>query len=707
MIPIMIVLMTNTASGLRAALDPASIAIIGASDNPHKVGGRPILYMKRYGYRGVIYPINPARAEVQGLKAYADVASLPRPPDLAIVAVSGAEALAAVEACAARGVQVCVVMSSGFGEIGAAGRLVQERMLAAARAAGMRLVGPNCQGLANFATGAVANFSTVFHEMEGRDGPTAIISQSGACSQAIYALARQRGLDVRHVHATGNEADVTVADLAAEIVREDGVRLVLLYMEAIPRPEVLAAAAAAARERDLPIVAVKAGRTESGRRAASSHTGALASEDRVVDAFFERHAIWRVDDPHALVAAGQLYLKGWRPTSRRFVAISNSGASCVMAADAAEELGLALAEFPSDTRARLAEALPGFATAANPLDVTGALLGNATLFANALPIIADGADSDLLMVALPVAGAGYDVAGFARDFAGYAEATGRAVALAAPQPEVRAQFEKAGVPGFSREREAMAALAQLARHAELMRREHRVRDAIDVPELPDTGEKFLNEAQSLALLAAAGLPVVEHRLCMSEGEARAAYAALGPKVVAKACAASVPHKTERGLVRLGLRDESQVLRAFHELKAQIPAADGVLIARHVGGQRELALGARVDPGFGPLVLLGDGGIYLEALKDFQLLLPPFGEADARAALSRLRIAPLLRGARGRPALDVGAFARMAVRLGDAMLAWRARIASIDVNPVMLFEQGGGALAVDALVETAQACAKLT
>lgn len=694
-------------NNLRAALAPASIAIVGASDNPHKVGGRPILYMKRYGFRGVIYPINPARAEVQGLKAYPDVASLPQAPELAIVAVSGEEAVGAVAACAARGVKVCVVMSSGFGEIGAAGRAMQDRMLAAARAAGMRLVGPNCQGLANFATGAVANFSTVFNEMEGRDGPVAIVSQSGACSQAIYALARERGLDVRHVHATGNEADVTVADLAAEIVAEDGVRLLLLYMEAIADPERLAAVAEAARERDLPIVAVKAGRTESGRRAASSHTGALASEDRVVDAFFERHAIWRVDDPYALVAAGRLYLEGWRPRGKRFVALSNSGASCVMAADAADELGLPLAEFPPAAREQLAAVLPGFATATNPLDVTGALLGNALLFANVLPVLAAQVESDLTLVALPVAGAGYDVAGFARDFAAYARDTGRAVALAAPQAAVRVEFEKAGLPAFVREREAMIALKQLAEHAELMRREHRQSNPAGVPDVPESKSRFLDEAQSLALLAAAGLPVVEHQLCRTEEEARAAFAALGPKVVLKACSASVPHKTELGLVRLGLRAEADVLDAFHELKSRIPAADGVLVARHAAGRRELALGARVDPSFGPVVLVGDGGIYLEALKDFQLLLPPFGERDALAALARLRIAPLLSGARGQPALDIGAFARMAVQLGDAMLGWRGRVASIDVNPVMLYEQGGGALAVDALGETALACAKLS
>src|SRR5690242_5221480 len=203
---------------LEIALDPASIAIVGASDNPHKVGGRPLLYLRRYGYQGAIYPVNPSRSEVQGVRAFAAIADLPEAPELAVVAIAGDEAVHAVEACAARGVKVAVVMTSGFGETGAAGLAKQDRMLAAARRAGMRLIGPNCQGLANFATGAVANFSTIFHELEGRDGPVAIVSQSGANSQAIYTLVMRKGLGVRHVHATGNEADVTVADLAEAVV---------------------------------------------------------------------------------------------------------------------------------------------------------------------------------------------------------------------------------------------------------------------------------------------------------------------------------------------------------------------------------------------------------------------------------------------------------------------------------------------------------
>ena len=683
---------------LRAALEPRSIAVVGASDNPHKVGGRPILYLKRYGYRGAIYPINPGRAEVQGIKAYASIAATPEAPELAVIAVAGEEAVRAVEDCAAKGVQVAVVMTSGFGETGAEGKAAQDRMAAAARAAGMRLVGPNCQGLANFATGAVANFSTIFHEMEARDGPVAIVSQSGACSQAIYILARQRGLDVRHVHATGNEADVTVADLAAEIVKEEGVRLVLLYLEAIQRPEVLAQAAEHARARDLPIVAVKAGRTASGVRAAASHTGALASEDRVIDAFFEKHGIWRAADPQELVAAGQLYLSGGRPRGRRFVALSNSGASCVMAADAAEEFALALPQFPPGTQARLKAVLPAFATPSNPLDVTGALLTDSALIGAALGVLGEEDACDLLLLAIPVAGAGYDVPRFAHDAAAFRERHGKAVAVAAPQAEVRAEFEKLGVPAFAREREAMLALRQLAAHSALLRARPAIAAKKAAPALPGGTERILNEFESLALLREAGIAVVEHRLCRDEAQARAAFRALGPKVVLKACSSAVPHKTEQGLVRLGLESEDAVAQAFRDFKPRLPATDGVLVARQVSGGREVALGARLDPQFGPVVMLGDGGIHLEALKDFRLLLPPFGEAEALRALAGLRAAPLFEALRGKPALDQRALARMAVALGEAMLGWESQVASVDVNPVMVFETG--ACAVDALVERA-------
>ena len=250
---------------LESALNPQSVAVIGASENIHKIGGRPIYYMQKHGFGGRIYPINPSREEVQGLKSYASLAALPEAPDLAMVVVGGDKAVEAVAQCAARGVKSVVVVASGFGETGEEGRAVQRAMVDTARAAGMRLYGPNTQGLANFGTGALAGFSTMFVEVPPADGPVGIVSQSGGMSAMAYGLLRGRGLGVRHVHATGNEADITVSDLAWAVAHDPDVKLLLLYLENIADPELLARTAAYARERDLPIIAVKAGRWESGQ----------------------------------------------------------------------------------------------------------------------------------------------------------------------------------------------------------------------------------------------------------------------------------------------------------------------------------------------------------------------------------------------------------------------------------------------------------
>ena len=672
---------------LASALNPRSVAIVGASDNPHKVGGRPILFLKRYGFRGAIYPINPARSTVQDIRAYPSIVDTPEAPELAVVAIAGDEAVGAVQACAARGVKVAVVMTSGFGETGPRGRAKQDQMLAAAKAAGMRLIGPNCQGLANFGTGLVANFSTIFNELEAKDGPVAIVSQSGANSQAIYSLLRDKGLFARHVHATGNEADVTVPDLAAAVAADPGVRLVLLYMEAIKEPSVLARAAAVARSRDVPIVALKAGRTSSGQRAASSHTGALAAEDRLVDAFFERHGIWRAATPQELVSAAELYLGARRPQGKRLVILSNSGASCVMGADHAERRGIPLAPVPTQ---KLKSVLPAFAAAENPIDVTGALLSDSGLFGAVLPIVGDDAQSDLLLCCIPVAGAGYDVPRFARDIAAFQERYGVASAVAAPQPAVRAPFTAAGVATFASESEAMDALAQVADHAALLRQAPAPLRPVRI----GASRRFLNEAESLALLAKAGIPVVEHRLCTREDEVESG------DIVLKVCSRDLPHKSDHGLVTLGPADPTAEFRRLRERCVALGATfEGVIAAQRARGFRELALGARIDPAFGPVVLVGDGGIYLEALKDFRLLLPPFSEDDTLRKLGELRIAPLLAALRGQPARDVRAFARMAVKLGDAIVAWDGAVASVDINPVAVFETG--AVALDALIELAQ------
>lgn len=704
---------------LRALLKPASVAVLGASDNPDKVGGRPIHYMRSLGYAGRLYPVNPAREVVQGLRCYPDLASLPEVPELAVVVVSGPAALEAVRECARLGVAAVIVIASGFGEVDDAGAAQQREMVALARAAGMRMVGPNSQGLADFASAAVTSFSTMFIEYPPQDGPVAIISQSGALSAAVYGMLRARGIGVRYVLATGNEADVTVADLAGPVVADADVGLLVLYLEHIARPGLLADAAAAARARGLPVVALKTGRTRAGQAMAASHTGSLANEDRIVDVFLRRHGILRVDGLGQLARVAPLLLARPRAEGRRLIAISNSGASCVMAADAAERAGLELARPSERTATALEAVLPTFSTSRNPIDLTGALLSDSALFGRVLSVLADNPETDLVHIDIPVAGQGYDLDGFARATAGFVARSGKPTTVSAWQPSVAGPFAQAGLPVYDTIEDGLGALADLVRLADLDRayaaragggrgdRASGLPDAASLRTRLDAagGDRFLNEADSLGLLGQAGLPVTAFVACPANDPLPAALEALaayGAPVVLKACSARLPHKSDHGLVSLGLGTATALEAALRDQQERLAGlgvpAEAFLVAPMRPGRHELLLGVRRDPSFGPAVVVGDGGRLVEAMPDTAVLLSPFDEDEVLAALRGLRVWPLLAGARNAAPLDVEAFAAAAVRMGSLALALGDSLASIDANPVMVGARGEGVWIVDALVE---------
>jgi acyl-CoA synthetase (NDP forming) len=689
-------------AALRRALAPRSIAVIGASDNPNKIGGRPIAYLSRFGFQGAVYPINPARPQVQGLRSYQGLADLPEVPDVAIIAVPGDLAVQAVDECAQAGVSVGIIMSSGFGEVHAEGKQQERAMRERASAAGMRLVGPNSQGLANFGTGAVASFSTMFTEVQPADGPIGIISQSGAMAVIPYGLLRERGLGVRHSHATGNDCDVTVCELATVVAEDPELKLLLLYLEGIPDPWNLAEAARIARERELPIVVLKSGRTAAGQAAAQSHTGALANEDRTVDAFLREHGIMRAASMADMVNSAPLYLQGWRPRGRRLVAISNSGAVCVLTADAATQASMPLEPLQPSTQDELRQILPGFATVRNPVDITAALLTNSGLFGGILPPISRDPAADAFLIGIAVAGAGYDVDAFSRDAASFARQTGKPLVMAAPQASIAARFKEHGLVVFPTEGEAVHALGQYLTHMQLLAQVKTRQPAVPTPPPSVAGARLLDEATSLALLAARGVPVVPHRLCASEQEAMAAFEALAcARVVVKGCTEQASHKSELGLVKLGIADAQGVRAAYRAMQQAATEAGialtGVIVAAQASGQRELMIGALIDPVFGPVVLVGDGGKYVEAMPDVQVLLAPFTPAQVEQAVRQLRIAPLLEGVRGEPALDLAAFCDAAVAVGRLVSDSGAGISQLDINPLMVRARGQGCVALDAVI----------
>ncbi|MBV6823190.1 acetate--CoA ligase family protein [Pseudomonas sp. PD9R] len=680
--------------------DPSSVAIIGASDDANKVGGRPIHYMLKFGYTGTILPINPKRESVQGLRCYCDLAALDSVPDVAIIAVSGLAAVEAIKACALLGVKTAVVMASGFAETGASGRQLQNELVDFARHHGMRLIGPNAQGIANFANGAVLNFSTMFMEVAPADGPIAIVSQSGAASVMPYALLREQGYGVRYLAATGNDADLGVSELTRVLVEDPHIRLILVYVETLSNPHLLAEAAQIARQNGCRIVLLKGGVSHKGAAAAASHTGAMVGQDGALDGFLDKHGIWRAHDIHELINAAPLYLGGFAPRAGRTVVMSHSGAVGVLCADAAERVGLPLTELAMPTLERLKGLIPDFASAANPLDLTAALLGNGGMFPAVLDVLGQDPQADMFLIGIPVAGPGYDVPGLAQITARFMHHIGKPVVMTAPQADVRAQFQQAGVPCFRNESEAISALRQYARHCQWQGSTLAAPSSAVVTSYAG----LLDEADSLALLAGAGVPVVEHRVCHDADSAARIAAEFGDRIVVKGCAAQIPHKSEHGLVHLNLADPRAVQGAARLClsaldKLGVPHGR-LVVARSVKGLHEFMLGVVVDPLFGPLVVIGEGGTLVEIRNDTVSLLAPFTEAQALQTIDRLRIAPVLKGARGQPSLDANALARAAVALGDFALQHQANLLSVDINPVMVMADG--VVAVDAVIEYREA-----
>lgn len=678
---------------------PASVAVVGASDDPEKIGGRPLRYMREFGYAGTVVPVNPKRDTVQGMATVPRLEDSPVVPDVALIAVPGHAAVEAVRVAAEMGCRGAVVMSSGFGETHTAeGLRMQEELLHHARAAGMRVVGPNSQGLASFHSGAVLGFSTLFTEEPPADGPVGIVSQSGALASVPYGILRRHGIGVRYAHGTGNDLDVTAAELATEAVTDPELRLLLLYLESVTDADSLVALGERSRQCGVPVVALVGGRSRSGSRAAASHTGALATERRVLDAFLERVGIWQVHSVKELVAASELYLQDWQPSGDGLAVVSNSGAVCVLAADAAEDAGLPLATLADDTVTRLKAELPAFAATGNPVDVTAALLTDSGLFGRVLPILGSDPAVDACLLGIPVAGRGYDVERFARDAAAFA-AGGTPLVCAIAQPNVARPFVDAGLPVFEEEASAVAALSQYLAHRKRMARA----DSLPRPAVgARSGEAAasLNEAHSLAALAELGVPVVAHELVRKADDVGSAFGRMGAEqVVVKGSSPDTTHKSELGLVRLRCSSAAEAATAAHDIAASAAAhgvtLDGFLVAPMVRGLHEGLLGASVDPVFGPVMLIGAGGVYVEATPDTEVLLAPCTLEEVHEALARLRMAPLLAGVRGEPAADVDAWAKAVVRASEYLADPECLVAGFDANPLMLLQDG--VLAVDAVV----------
>ncbi|HEX4261884.1 MAG TPA: acetate--CoA ligase family protein, partial [Acetobacteraceae bacterium] len=666
--------------------------------------GQPIAYMRARGFEGRILPVNPNRAEVQGLRAWPSIDALPETPDVAIVAVPGEAAVASVAALAARGTAAAIVFTAGFAETGPAGTLAQARMLAAARAGGMRLLGPNCLGLFVARTGWYPIFTAAFETGFPCPGRIGIASQSGAYGTHLFAAARDRRMGTGACITTGNEADIAVADAIAWLASDPETDVIAAYAEAIRDGAAFAAALARARRARKPVVMMKVGRSAVGRQAAQSHTASLVGDDAVIAAVLAEHGVVRARTTEELLDIVQTATKRIYPVRNALGVITVSGGAGVLISDAAEAAGLPMPPMPEAAQARLRALLP-YAAARNPVDCTAQAINDASLIgAFARAVVEDGGFPSVLAFFSHIGGAASIAPVLRAEIAAVrARHPDRLFVLSVlGPPERQAEYEADGLLVFEDPARAVVAIAAMGRLGAAFARDQAVAPpAIARIALPDAPP---DEADAKRLLARAGIACVPEQACKDADAAVAAAASLGHPVVMKLLSPDIIHKSEIGGVLLDLRDAAAVRTAFATLMQRAAAAipdariAGVLVSRQMAGGVECILGIQRDPVFGPVAMVGLGGVFVEVLRDIALRRCPFDEAEARMMIEGLRGAALLHGARGRPRADVAAAAAMLARLSAFAAAAGPRLRAIDLNPVLVMPEGEGAWAADAVVE---------
>ena len=702
------------ASGLDALFRPRSIAVIGASDDRSKIGGSPVDFLLRYGFEGRIVPVNPRHATIQGLAAAPSIAAAGEPVDLAIISVPAKLVRGVLAEAAHAGARAAVVFSSGFAEIEGTGTNEQNLLAADARRHGIRLLGPICMGLMSVRERAFSTFTPAIQGAAPTPGNIAIVSQSGAFGAFSLQLAKRRSLGLSYWVTTGNEADIELSDAIAWLAADPHTKVILCYIEGCRDGARLEEALALAREHDKRIVVTKVGRSALGQAAAASHTAAMTGEDAIYDAVFREYGVYRAATIEEFFAVGYAASMSVLPRSNRIGLLTVSGGVGALMADDASSLGLDACELPSASQAKLRAAVP-FAATRNPVDITGQFTNDPALLDRAIDMMMEGGAYDMLPVFMAAAGAspvfGPKIAtSMLAARQRYPEIPLALISLM--EGENRKRLEEAGVLVFEDPSQAMRAFAALdffrlsnrsetpsgARPGETNALSTEPGCASEPPDF-----SRLNEVESLRLLAAAGVPVIDARVSRSAEEAERLSSAIGYPVAMKILSPDIAHKSDVGGVRLGLRDPKEAFSAFDAIVASARAAmpqariDGVVVAPMVSGGVEMILGAVRDPVFGPVVMCGLGGVFAELLQDRALRMAPVGLDEAHAMLDELRGRPLLDGLRGSPPCDVDALARAIVALSTFAARHADRIGSLDINPFLVLPRGEGGIALDALI----------
>jgi acyl-CoA synthetase (NDP forming) len=693
-------------------LNPRSVALVGATERS-LWSAVLVNNFRECGYQGDVHLVHPRNAEAFGQRCYPDLQSVPGEVDHAYVMTGTAAASDVIEDCGRRGVRNVTMLTAGFRETGPEGAELEARLVARCHELGIRLQGPNCLGFVNYHDCVPAYGLTLAPPLE--PGGIALLSQSGAMLLQFHRMGMARGIGLAHTVSIGNEAMLDAAAFFDELLERPEVRVLGAMLEGIRSPERFLAVADRALDAGKPVVVYKIGGGEVTSRSIAAHTGSLAGADAVVDAAFRQHGIVRVHSLEELVeTCGMLAGRGW-PRGPRTAVITTSGGACGIISDLSHGTNVEMPDFAPETRRRLAELLPVFGTPQNPLDTTGVIVDQPGLLGACIDAVAaEGGYDALLIGADAPRDPGPNPVLAEQRFAVLSEAIGRAPVFSAvagssgvdPSPYGRELMKRHGLHLASGLTLAVRALHHAIGYGRARGRV-RPRPAASGPRRPpsiaDAWSGIVPELEAKRLLAEYGIHAPVERLVASPEEAASAAAAIGFPVVVKVQSPDVPHRSDVGGVRTGRRDAGEVRAAAEGVLASVRAhrpdarIDGLLVAQQVEPVVELIAGVKVDEVFGPVVVAGAGGIFVEVLGDVALRLPPLDAEEARTMLEELRVAPLLHGARGLPQADVEAAADVLVRLGELALDLGSRLRELDVNPLLVLPAGRGAVAADALV----------
>lgn len=690
-------------AGLDPLFAPKSIAVIGASTDPTRIGGRPIAYLKRAGYVHNVYPVNPQRTEVQGLRSYPSIDAIAGSIDLAIVAVPGPAVLDTARACAQRGVKSLVVFSAGFAEAGAAGRAGQETLAAIGRAAGMRVLGPNSVGLFNANIRAFPTFSVSVEQFMPAGGRIAIASQSGGYAGYVLAIASDRGLDVGTLITTGNECDVEIGETVHWLAENSDTDVILVYMEGCRSGTSLIRGFEAACRASKPVVAVKVGRTAVGAAAVASHTAAFAGSDDLFDLVFREYGVYRAQHTEEMFDIAYALRVGKLPRNRSLGLITVSGGIGVHMSDLATDAGLELPPLPAAAQDKIRAAVP-FASTRNPLDVTGQVANEPGVLRDSLDVMLGEGDYGSAVVFLGHAGSAGSLESSLNDGIRQAALKFPDRLIACCTTSKKNPFAGTGILAFPDPPRAIAALKACVFFAEQRRKRAEPSAPLVLPAASVAPGWRYNEFEAKQLLRTLGIATpTEHFVTGPADVADAARSIPGP-VALKIVSADILHKSDVGGVVLGLTCADAAERAAAQMIARVTQAapqariEGLLVSQIVSGV-ECIVGVHPDPVFGPVIVVGLGGTAVELLQDVSRRLAPVSEQQAHAMLRELRTFALLDGYRGRPKADIAALVRAIVAISQFAAANAELIEAFEINPLMVAPAGAGAVAVDCVLTT--------